>query len=142
MRASQNALDLIKQFEGCKLQAYEDQAGVWTVGWGTTGPGITERTTVSQGVANGMLLGDVSRVSQDLSQLVGINVNQNQFDALVSLVYNIGLGAFKSSTMLKLVLKHDLVGAAGEFPKWDHVNGTVSSGLLERRLAEQKLFLN
>src|SRR5271166_24170 len=140
MRASQNALDLIKTYEGCKLQAYEDQRGVWTVGWGTTGPGINERTVVSQGVANGMLLGDVSRVSQDVSALVGINLNQNQFDAVVSLVYNIGLGAFKSSTMLKLILAHKLPEAADEFPKWDHVNGVVNPGLLGRRLAEQKLF--
>lgn len=142
MRASGNAITLIKQFEGCKLEAYQDQAGVWTIGYGSTGPGIREGLTISQKVADGMLLGDVSWLSQDLSKLVGINVNQNGFDALVSFVYNIGLGAFKNSTMLKLILQHKIQEAALEFSKWDHVNGVVNEGLLTRRLAEQKLFLS
>lgn len=141
VRASSQAIELIKRFEGCRLTAYEDQGGVWTVGWGTTGPGINERTTVSQGVANGMLLGDISRVSQDISQLVGIAVNQNQFDALVSFVYNLGIGAFKSSTLLKLILAYKKQEAADEILRWDHINGVVIPGLLFRREAERALFL-
>lgn len=140
MRASQNAVDMIKRFEGCRLESYQDQGGVWTIGWGSTGPGIRENLKISQRVADGMLLGDIGWLSQDLAQLVGISLNQNAFDACMSLVYNIGLGAFKSSTMLKLILQHKLSLAAEEFPKWDHVQGVVSPGLLARRLAEQTLF--
>lgn len=140
MRASQNAIDLIKRFEGCRLEAYEDSSG-WAIGWGTTGPGIQENLRISQGTANAMLLGDVSLVSQDVNELVKRSLNQNQFDAVVCLVYNIGLGAFKQSTLLKLILSHKLPEASLEFPKWDHSNGKILPGLTARRLAEQGLFL-
>ena len=141
MRASTNALDLIKKFEKCCLEAYEDQGGVWTVGWGTTGPGIREHLFITQKTADAMLIGDVSRLGIDITPLVGINVNQNQFDALVSLTYNIGLQAFKDSTLLKLIQSHKLEAASEEFDKWIHVHGTVSDGLKARREAEKKLFL-
>lgn len=141
MRASTNSIDLIKKFEKCRLEAYEDQGGVWTIGWGTTGPGIRENLTIAQKTADAMLIGDVSRLGIDITPLVGINVNQFQFDAIVSLTYNIGLQAFKDSTMLKLIKDHKLALASEEFDKWIHVHGTVSDGLKVRREAEKKLFL-
>lgn len=140
MRASKNALDLVKQFESCRLYAYEDQGGVWTVGWGTTGPGINERTSVSQGIADAMLKSDIAQLGEHITPLVGLITNQDQFDALVSLVYNIGITAFKNSTMLKKIRAHDLKGAAEEFDKWVHVHKVVSDGLVRRRKAEKALF--
>lgn len=141
MRASKNAIDLIKQFEGCRLEAYQDSGGVWTVGWGSTGPGITERTVISQGVADGMLKSDVAVVSEAVGRLVGISCNQNMFDSLVSFAYNVGVNALKGSTLLKLLLAGHKEKAADEFLKWNHVNGQVVAGLTSRREAERKLFL-
>lgn len=142
MRASQNAVDLIKQFESCRLQAYEDVGGVWTVGWGTTGPGIHEGTTVSQGVADAMLKSDVAQVSDALSRMIGISCNQNQFDSCVSLAYNIGITAFKNSTLLKLLLKGEKEAAGQEFLRWDKVKGQPNAGLASRRAKELALFLS
>lgn len=141
VRASRNALDLIKKYESCRLEAYEDVGGKYTIGWGSTGPGIGPHTIISQGVADGMLISDVSEISVQVSNLVNYYVNQNEYDALISLAYNIGVEAFKESTLLKKIKAHDKEGAAAEFLKWDHVDGKVVAGLTSRRLAEHKLFL-
>ncbi len=142
MVPSQNAVDLIKRFEGCKLEAYQDQGGVWTIGYGTTGVGIVEGLTISQKTAEGMLLGHVKEVGLSLTDLVGRGISQNKFDACVSLAYNIGINAFKHSTLLQLLKKNDIQQAGDEFLKWSHVNHVVSKGLLARRAAERALFLS
>ena len=142
VRASNNALSLIKKYESCRLEAYEDAGGKYTIGWGSTGPGIGPHTVISQGVADGMLKSDVSEISLEVSNLVNYSVNQNEYDALVSLAYNIGITAFKQSTLLKKVLAHDKQGAADEFLKWNHVNGKVLAGLTARRGSERALFLS
>lgn len=141
MIPSRNALDLIKKFEGCRLEAYQDIGGVWTVGWGTTGPGITEGLRVSQGVADAMLLGHIREIALDVSPLVKLIPNQNQFDAIICLSYNIGVGALKTSTLLKCLLNRQFDRVAEEFLKWNHVHGTVISGLTRRRQAEHDLFI-
>lgn len=141
VRASTIAVKLIKDFESCKLEAYPDAKGKYAIGWGTVGPGIREGLTISQSLADGMLVSDLSQLGQDITQLVGIRVNQFQFDALVSLTYNIGLSALKNSTLLKYVLAHKTEAAADEFLKWDHSEGKVIPGLTRRREAERKLFL-
>lgn len=142
MRPSPKCFALIKEYEGCRLDAYQDQAGVWTVGYGQTGPGIVEGTHVSQGVAEAMLKDTLSHLGDDLFALVGWRLNQNQYDALISLTYNIGLGALKNSTMLKDILAYRLPDAANEFLKWNHVSGIVNEGLTNRRQAEKTLFLS
>lgn len=114
--------------------------GRWTIGWGTTGPGIQEGLVIKQGTADAMLLGHAREVGLALTDMVGFILRQDSFDACTSLVYNIGAQAFKTSTMLRLIKARDLQGASKEFPKWDHVNGIVLPGLLTRRLAEQALF--
>ena len=142
MRASKNALDLIKRFEGCRLEAYEDLGGKVTIGYGTTGSGIVPGLTISERTANGMLIGDVGRLGEELSRLVGINVSQNQYDALISFVYNVGITAFRNSTMYKLIQEHKLYEAADEFLKWNKVDGKEVEGLKARREAERKLFMS
>ena len=140
MIPSKNAVALIKKWEGCKLEAYQDQRGIWTVGYGTTGPGIVEGLTIAQSTAEAMLTGHVKEIGLELTDLVYNLLNQNQFDACTSLLYNIGLAAFKSSTMLRLLRNLDFGDASKEFPKWDHTNSKANPGLLARRLDEQALF--
>lgn len=142
MRASKNAVDLIRHWEGCRLEAYQDIGGVWTVGFGTTGPGIHEGTKVSEAIAVAMLKSDIAQVSDAVSRLVGLHTSQNQFDAIVSFAYNVGTGAFKSSRMLKLILAGKKEEASQEFLKWNHVGGVIVAGLMARREAERKLFLS
>lgn len=146
MVPSRNVIDLIKRFEGCKLEAYQDQADIWTVGYGTTGPGIVEGLTISQSTAEGMLLGHVKEVGLSLTDLIKVSLGQNMFDACVSLAYNIGMGNFRKSTLLQLINANDRQQAADEFLKWDHarIRGveTIDQGLLSRRAAERALFLS
>lgn len=141
MIASKEAEDLIKQFEGCHLKAYKCPAGVWTIGWGTTGPGIQEGLVISQHTADVMLKAHIQDIALDLTDLVGNGLKQHQFDALVSFVYNIGLGAFKKSTLLKLVKAAKMAEAALEFEKWVKAAGKTLPGLIKRRKAEKALFI-
>lgn len=148
IRPSKNAIEFIKKFEGCRLEAYQDVGGVWTIGYGSTGPGIMEGLTISQKTAEGMLLGHVNDLGLQLVDILKSKVyyvNQQQFDALTSFVYNIGIGAFKKSHMCELLSKGDsksLELAAQEFPRWDKVKGQPDVGLMARRKAEQELFLS
>lgn len=142
MIPSGNALDLIKRFEGCILEAYQDAAGVWTIGWGTTGVGIVEGLVISQATADAMLLGHIREVGLDLTDMFANQLKQNQFDALTSFVYNIGFNAFKQSTMCRLLKAKQYADAANEFPRWNHCAGQVLPGLTARREAEQSLFLS
>lgn len=142
MRPSPKCFSLIKQFEGCRLEAYQDQAGIWTIGFGQTGFGIREGTTISPGVAEAMLKDTLSHLADDLFTLVGWRLNQNQYDALISFTYNVGLSAFKASTMLKDILAYRIPEAAEEFLRWNHVGGIVAEGLTRRREAERSLFLS
>ena len=139
-KPSQTCYNLITQWEGCRLEAYEDQGGRWTIGYGTTGPGIVEGLTISVNTAMSMMKDHANSIAQDLSHL-GLRLTQNQLDALVCFIYNIGMGAFKSSTLLKKLLAQDAYGAAEEFPRWDKVHGVDNPGLLNRRKAEQTLFM-
>lgn len=142
MKISDNGLALIKKFEGCSLTAYADVGGVWTVGWGQTGPDITEGLTITQTQADAWLEKTVNRFADGVSECLKVAVTQNQFDALVSLAYNIGLAAFKSSTLLKLLNdRADVSVVASEFIKWNKVNGKPIEGLSRRREAERQLFL-
>jgi lysozyme len=138
---NQAGLDLIKEFEGLELKSYKCLAGVWTIGYGATGPDIVEGLTWTKEQAEQRFIEDVGRFSHSIEEMVKIDLNDNQFSAIVSLAYNIGPGAFKSSTLLKLLNLGNLDKAALEFPKWNKVKNIPSLGLSRRRLAEQKLFL-
>ena len=141
MNISQNGIDLIKQFEGCKLKAYQCSAGVWTIGYGHTGSDVYKGLTITQEKAESLLKSDLIVHCNNVSKLVKVKLNQNQFDALVSFEYNVGYGNFSSSTLLKLLNKGDYTGAAGQFEKWVYAGKTVLAGLQKRRKAEKELFL-
>jgi lysozyme len=133
-------LALIKSFEQCKLAAYQDPRGVWTVGWGHTGPAVTAQSVCSQADADAWLVQDTLTAQKTVNALVDIALTQNQFDALVSFTFNVGSGAFSSSTLLRYV-NQGVPAAADEFLRWDHVNGVANAGLARRRAAERALFL-
>lgn len=138
-------IDLIKQWEGCRLEAYKCSAGVWTVGYGLTsragfievGPG----TKITQAEADWYLEKVVDSFASRIKPMVSPPVNENQFAAFVSLAYNIGVGAFSNSTALKHFNagRHDLVPDAMRM--WRKAGGKVVQGLINRREAEIKLFL-
>ena len=150
MDASTAAVDLVIRFEGRRLAAYKDPSGVPTIGFGTTvypdGDRVRLGDAISASEAREYLAFDCARFARGVSALVaGLGLSQNQFDALVSFTYNVGLGAFEDSTMLKLLRRKKFRAAADEFPRWDKatVKGVkkVLPGLVKRRAAERALFL-
>ncbi|MGS9733480.1 lysozyme [Pseudomonas aeruginosa] len=140
MRTSQRGIDLIKSFEGLRLSAYQDSAGVWTIGYGTT-RGVTRYMTITVEQAERMLANDIQRFEPELDKLVKVPLNQSQWDALMSFVYNLGSANLASSTLLKLLNKGDYRGAAGQFLRWVNAGGKRLEGLVKRRAAERALFL-
>lgn len=142
MNISQKGIDLIKSFEGLELKAYKDSVGVVTIGYGSTGPHVAMGQTITESQAETLLKSDVGRFEKGVEDLVTVPLNQNQFDALVSFSFNLGLGNLKSSTLLRKLNSLDYVGAANEIPRWDKAGGKVLKGLTRRRLAEKELFLS
>lgn len=140
MKTNQAGLALIKQFEGLRLIAYQDVVGVWTIGYGHTGKDVTPGLVITQTQADQMLCGDLACFETGVSNLVTVALNENQFSALVSFSYNLGLGNLGSSTLLRLLNAGDYQGAAAQFPRWNRAGGKVYDGLTKRRLAEQALF--
>lgn len=131
---------IIKDSESLQLRAYLCPAGVWTVGWGHTGPDVYKGLVVTQGEAEVLLERDLRASESAINSLVKVRLSQDQFDALVSLVFNIGAGAFKDSTLLRLLNTGDFEGAAGQFKRWNKSKGKVLNGLTTRRNREEKLF--
>ncbi|HCU16508.1 MAG: lysozyme [Enterobacteriaceae bacterium] len=146
MQISENGINLIKQFEGCKLTAYQDIANVWTIGYGWTqqvdGKPVTAGMTITQQKADDLLKQGVVQYENGVNTLVKVQINQNQFDALVDFTYNLGVNALKGSTLLKKLNAGDYAGAANEFPKWNKAGGKELAGLTRRREAEKSLFLS
>lgn len=138
---SKNGVSLTESFEGGRrLIAYQDSKGVWTIGWGHTGPEVHEGLVIDEEDAASFLIVDVTRAVLTVNTFVDVVLTQNEFDALVDFVFNVGRQAFIDSTMLRLLNAGDLQGAADEFDKWDHCGGQVLAGLLRRREAEAALF--
>lgn len=136
------ALSLIKQFEGCELSAYPDPGtggDPWTIGWGATGPGIKEGVRWTQADADARLTADVARFMAGVVKLAP-KATDNQRGAMTSLAYNIGLGAFEDSTLLKLHNAGDYAGATAQFGRWNKAGGRVLNGLTKRRFAEAKVY--
>lgn len=142
MKTSSKGIELLKEFEGCRLKAYKDQGGVLTIGYGHTGQDVTSDKVISQGMAEQLLRQDLENFEHGVNSVVKVVINQNQFDALVTFSFNVGLAALTRSSLLKQVnLKH-FKEAADRFLDWCHINGQVSKGLLRRREAEHQLFLS
>lgn len=134
-------MDLIQQFEGCKLTAYLCPAGVWTIGWGSTGIGVSKGVTWTQAEADERYKKDMGVFKTGVKKLVTVPINNNQLEALTSFAYNLGLGALKGSTLLKYLNAGNYQAAANQFLRWDKAGGKVLSGLTRRRTAERNLFL-
>lgn len=131
--------DLIKSFEELRLEAYQDQRGVWTIAWGHT-RGVKEGDTCTAQMAEAWFISDTQFAVNGVDASITTNLTQSQFDALVSFTFNVGVGAEAHSTMAKLINIRDFAGASEQFPAWDHIDGVPNAGLLRRRLAEQALF--
>ena len=137
---SDAGLTLTKQFEGLSLNAYQDQVGVWTIGYGHTGLSVHGGLTVTQEQADQLLQSDVAASVNCVNHAVTSNINQNQFDALVDFVFNLGCASLLSSTLLRDVNAGDFTSAAPQILLWDHAKGVDIPGLLRRRQAEKVLF--
>jgi lysozyme len=138
---SPEGVEFIKQWEGCKLSSYPDGGGVWTVGYGHT-EGVYPGMTISQEDATALLMEDIFPAESAVNKYVSVELNQHQFDALVSFTFNLGGTALKNSTLVKLLNQGDYLGAAEEFLRWCYDNGTKIQGLENRREAERTLFLS
>ena len=141
------ALDTIQQFEGLKLKAYKDSVGIWTVGFGNifnldTGNPIKEGDEISLETAERWLKIEVDNLQAKMRKVITVPLNDNQWTALTSLAYNIGFGAFKRSTLLRLLnagaSKEEV---AKQFLRWNKAGGKEVKGLTNRRQAESNLFL-
>ncbi|PCO07533.1 muraminidase [Enterobacter hormaechei] len=146
MQTSDKGVALIKQFEGCKLTAYQDSVGVWTIGYGWTHPvdgkPIRAGMTIKQETAERLLKTGLVSYESDVSRLVKVGLTQGQFDALVSFTYNLGARSLSTSTLLRKLNIGDYAGAADEFLRWNKAGGKVLNGLTRRREAERALFLS
>lgn len=141
MITSSNGCAFIEKWEGCKLTSYQDGGGVWTIGYGHTHT-VTAGQSITQAQASQFLTDDLQPVELTINSNVKVTINQNQFDALASFAFNLGNSELTGSTLMKLLNRGDYSGAVDEFPKWCHDDGKVVQGLLDRRLAEQSLFLS
>ena len=148
MKISNKGLELIKTFEGLSLKPYLDAVNIPTIGWGNTFYENMKKVTlqdepITEERANSLFnfLVTTNYVNV-VNRLVIVDINQNQFDALVSFVYNLGSGNFEKSTLLKKVNQSDFIGASLEFEKWNRSSGKVLNGLTKRRLSEKELFLS
>ncbi|HJC23183.1 MAG TPA: glycoside hydrolase family protein [Candidatus Eisenbergiella merdavium] len=138
---SQAGIDLITSFEGCRLTAYQDSVGVWTIGYGHTS-GVYQGMTITEEEAIAFLRQDLKTAENAVNSYVTYAINQSQFDALVSFTFNVGTGNLSSSTLLKKLNAGDINGAANEFDKWIYAGGEVLEGLVRRRAAEKQMFLS
>lgn len=140
MKLSEQGLDLIKHFEGLRLQAYQCSASVWTIGYGHTA-NVRPGDIIDEEQAGHLLCQDVTASEEAVIRLVRVSLSQHQFDALVSFVFNLGSGNFATSTLLKKLNAGDYIGAAEEFSRWVNAGGKKLLGLVRRRDAERQLFL-
>lgn len=136
---SKQGLDLTEGFEGFSLVPYQDSVGVWTDGYGNT-HNVVPGQPITQEKAEADLLRNVADAESTVNRLVHIALSQEEFDALVDFVFNLGIGNFASSTLLKKLNARDIQGAIDEFVKWDRAGGVEVAGLLRRRKAEAALF--
>lgn len=153
MDISQNGIDLIQHYEGCSLTAYRDSDNILTIGYGHTHD-VYSGMTITQDEADELFLNDIKSFVSMLNSKLSVSVNQNQFDALLSFLYNVGPGevgvkdglfVLKSgspSTLWKMIQSNNFNGAASQFTLWCRSGGVVLRGLLARRRTEQLLFTN
>ena len=137
---SEDGFTLTRSFEGLRLQAYRDCAGVLTIGYGHTGPDVHEGQCITQQQAELLLQQDMAAAIRCVRHAVQVPISQNQFDALVDFCYNVGGGNLVNSTLLRYVNGSQFDEAAAQFGAWVHAGGAVAEGLVRRRAAEAALF--
>lgn len=140
-RSSKKCKDFISspEIEGKKLHAYKDTSGIWTIGCGHT-HGVHEGMVITEEQCDEFLSYDLTDAEGYVNRLVNVALNQNQFDALVSFVFNEGVGQFQRSTLLKLLNAGDYAGAEKQFKYWIYDDGKVQPGLVKRRRLEAEMF--
>ena len=141
MRTSEAGIDLIKSFEGCRTVAYQDVVGVWTIGYGHT-IDVKEGMRITQHQCDVMLEVDIETYENYVNEQVDVSLTQNQFDALVSWVYNLGPTNLRNSTMLKVLNAGKYDEVPYQMKRWNRAGGKVLKGLVVRRKAEAELFNN
>ncbi|MBH0755579.1 lysozyme [Salmonella enterica] len=141
MKTSDNGRAFIRAREGVKLAAYQDGGGVWTIGYGHT-RGVKQGQVINHEKADEFLDSDLRLVESCISERVTVVLNQNQFDALVSFVFNVGRQAFSDSTLLKKLNEGNYRAAADQFTRWVYDNNQFVQGLYNRRVAERDLFIS
>ena len=141
MRISQEGVNLIKHFEGCRLEAYKCPAGVWTIGYGHT-KGVKEGDAIEQEAAEAFLIEDLEAFEQAVARLVKVPITQQQFDALVSFTFNLGAGNLERSTLLEKLNGYQYIEVPEQMMRWVRAGGQVLDGLVKRRAAEAALFQN
>lgn len=143
LQLSNEAMQLIERDEGDRLTAYQDVVGVWTIGYGHTGPDVTPGLTITEAAAQALLAGDLHKFEDGVSDAVagGATTGDNQFSAMVSFAYNVGLGGLHGSSVLRFHRAGQYAQAADAFLLWDKAGGQVYPGLVRRRHQERELYL-
>lgn len=144
MKTSDAGRSLIKGHEGIRLEAYPDPGtggDPWTIGYGHT-KGVRQGDTCDEAQADAWLIDDLADAEECVSTAVEVDLSQQQFDALVSFVFNVGCSAFRNSTLLRLLNQSNYDGAAQQFGRWNKAAGNVLAGLTRRRHDEANLFLS
>ena len=147
MKVNKQGIQLVKSFEGCFLNAYLCPAKVWTIGYGNTkyqnGTAVKQGDKITQEQAEALLSDILAEFSKDVSKLIKVELNDNQFSALVSFAFNLGVGALSKSTLLKKVNANpNDKTIESEFMKWVSAGGKKLNGLVRRRTAESKLYFS
>jgi lysozyme len=144
MQVNENGLALIRKFEGFRARAYRDAVGVWTIGYGHTSsagpPQVKAGLVVTRDKAAQILAKDVAMFATGVAGLVTAELNDNQFSALVSFAYNVGLGNLRKSSVLSAVNREDFDAVPRRLALWNRAGGRVLPGLVRRRAAEAALF--
>jgi lysozyme len=141
MKAKELATNLLKEVEGCKLRAYQDGGGVWTIGYGETGKHIYKGMGWTQEQAENALSERISHLLSFIYATLPPHLPEGSLASLVSFIYNVGKGAFLGSTMYKLLNSKKYLLAAQQFDRWVYDNGKKVNGLVNRRVKEKELFL-
>lgn len=145
MKTSSHGIKLIKRFEGCELEAYKDLVGVWTIGYGHTSmagpPKVEPGMKITQVEAEDILVRDLGKYEAGVDKALTRPPSQSQFDAMVSLCYNIGVAGFSKSSIVRHFNAGNVELAANSFMLWKKAGGKVVQGLVNRRTAERNLFL-
>ena len=140
MTYSDTGFAMTRSFEGLRLVAYQDVAGVWTIGYGHTGPDVHEGRTISEFEAEALLRADLAPCVAFVNHEVKVQLSQHQFDALVDFAFNAGRGNLQKSTLLQKLNMGNFAGAAVEFGRWVYAGDIQEPGLIRRRTAEALMF--